>query len=246
MEYEPPPAFAPRKPPVERLLALFEVLLLSGLVSSSVAVLPFSFFGGKAVSALTADVKTVCAFLLLESAVTLMLLAAVLRFHGETIRDLGLRRHRWKRNFVTGLLLVPFLFLVNAGVALGFRKFLPEYYVEKNPLTEIIQSPEQLAFFIVSALIAGGIKEELQRAFILVRFGRYLGGAALGLLVWSLAFGAGHYVQGVQGITVAAIYGFVFGAMYLLSGSLIAPIVAHGAYDAAALLLYWFTAGRFK
>jgi len=246
MEYAPPPVFVSRTPPADRLLALFEVLLLSGLVSSSVAMLPFSFFGGKASSFLTTDAKAICGFLLLESAVTLMLLAAVLRFHGNTIRDLGLRWHRWKKNLVTGLLLVPLLFLINAATAFIFREFLPEYYVEKNPLTEVIRTPGQLAFFIFSALVAGGVKEELQRAFILGRFRRYLGGAGLGLILWSLAFGAGHYVQGVQGITVAAIYGFVFGAVYLLSGSLIAPIVAHGAYDTAALLLYWLTLGQYK
>jgi membrane protease YdiL (CAAX protease family) len=67
----------------------------------------------------------------------------------------------------------------------------------------------------------------------------------LGLIVWSLAFGAGHYVQGVH-ITIATIYGFVFGILYLLRGSLIAPIVAHAAYDTMALLIYWFAAGRFQ
>jgi membrane protease YdiL (CAAX protease family) len=105
---------------------------------------------------------------------------------------------------------------------------------------EIIQTPQQLALFIFSALVAGGIKEELQRAFILNRFRRYLGGAWVGLVIWSLAFGAGHYVQGVQGIVIASLYGFVFGITYILSGSLLAPIVAHSVYDTLALLAYWF------
>ena len=62
----------------------------------------------------------------------------------------------------------------------------------------------------------------------------------MGLILWSLAFGAGHYVQGIQGITIATIYGFLFGVIYLLRGSLTAPIVAHSAYDTMALLAYWF------
>jgi membrane protease YdiL (CAAX protease family) len=61
-----------------------------------------------------------------------------------------------------------------------------------------------------------------------------------------VAFGAGHYVQGIQGVFVATVYGFLFGFLYLISGSLIAPIVAHGAYDTLALLGYWLFTGRFK
>jgi membrane protease YdiL (CAAX protease family) len=149
-------------------------------------------------------------------------------------------------NVVIGLLVVPFLFLINSAVNLLFRVYFPRYYIERNPLTESIGSPQQLLLFVFSALIAGGIKEELQRAFILNRFRRYLGGASVGLVLWSLAFGAGHYVQGAQGITAAALYGLIFGIIYLASGNLIAPIIAHGAYDTLALLGYWFTSGRFK
>ena len=147
---------------------------------------------------------------------------------------------RWKSDFLLGIGLAFLLLVINFGVAFIFQQYLPKYSLQKNPLTEIIQTPQQLALFIFAALIAGGIKEEIQRAFILNRFGRYLGGAGLGLILWSLAFGAGHYVQGVQGITIATIYGFLFGVIYLLRGSLTAPIVAHSAYDTMALLAYWF------
>ncbi len=236
----------PRKPLIERFLALFEVLLLSGLLSSSLAALPLAAFHKKGAELLTNDVKTLSSFLLLETAITIFLLVMVLKVHRETICSLGLQWDRWKQNLLIGLALVPFLFLINDFVAIAFQIYLPKYYTEKNPLTEIIHTPQQLALFVFSALIAGGIKEELQRAFIINRFGRYLGGAAVGLVLWSFAFGAGHYVQGVQGVAIATIYGLIFGITYLASGSLIAPIVAHGAYDAVALLAYWFFSGRFK
>jgi uncharacterized protein len=118
--------------------------------------------------------------------------------------------------------------------------------LETNPLIEIIRTPQQLGLFIFSALIAGGIKEELQRAFILSRFRKYLGGSLAGLILWSLAFGAGHYAQGVQGIVVASIFGFIFGMIYLISGSLVAPIVAHSIYDTLALLGYWYLPSHLK
>lgn len=234
------PLNAPPTRWADRLQAFVEVLLLSGLISSFVAALIFSAFLGRKANDLTTDATIVTAFLLAEAVITLLLLVAVLKAHREPIGSLGLRWDRWKSYLLLGLGLVPFFFAINVVVAFVFRVYLPGYYIEQNPLTETIQTPQHLTLFIISGLIAGGIKEELQRAFILNRFRRYLGGAWLGLVLWSLAFGAAHYVQGVQGITIAALYGLIFGIIYLITGSLIAPIVAHGAYDTLALLAYWF------
>jgi len=239
MEYAPAPAGLPRKSWIDRFQALFEILLLSGLVSGFLAALLLSLFHLQKLESLYKDAKMVAFYLLLESGITFLLLALVFKVHRENLASLGLRWERWRRNLVLGLGLVPVLFIINALVALLFKVYLPQYFLEENPLTEIIQTPQQLALFILSAFVAGGIKEELQRAFIINRFRGYLGGAAAGLVLWSVAFGAGHYIQGLQGIVIAAIYGFLFGAIYLLSGSLIAPIAAHAAYDTVALLAYW-------
>jgi membrane protease YdiL (CAAX protease family) len=230
-----------RTPLAYRLQAFIEVLLMSGLISTYLAALVFSAFHEKRVDLLTTDATTVSLFILLEAVFALIILVVILKSHRETICSLGLQWERWKSYLLLGLGLVPLFFLINALVSFIFRTYLPNYYLEQNPLTEMIQTPQQLTLFIISALVAGGIKEELQRAFILTRFRHYLGGAWLGLVLWSIAFGAAHYVQGVQGITIATLYGFIFGIVYLLSGSLIAPIVAHGAYDTLALLAYWLT-----
>jgi membrane protease YdiL (CAAX protease family) len=246
MEYAPLPANAPHKPLIEKFLALFEVFLLSGLVSGSLAILPFSLFCGKNAGLITKDVRVLSAFLLLETAITFILLLAILKSRGETICDLGLHVDRWKSHLLIGSAIVPFLFLITFAADFVFLTYFPEHHLERNPLTEIITTPQQLALLIFSALIAGGIKEELQRAFILRRFSRYLGGAGLGLVLWSLAFGMGHYVQGPQAIAATAIFGFILGAIYLLRRSLIAPIFAHSAFNTLELLLYWFTAGQFK
>jgi len=234
------PFNAPRTQWADRLQAFIEVVLLSGLISSYLAALIFSVFHGKRVELSTMDATIVSIFILIEAGITILLLVVILNLHRETLWSLGLQWKRWRTYFLLGLGLVPFFFVTNVIVAFVFRAYLPQYYIEANPLTESIQTPQQLTLFILSGLFAGGIKEELQRAFVLTRFRRYLGGAWLGLVLWSLAFGAAHYVQGVQGIVIATLYGFIFGIVYLLSGSLIAPIVAHGAYDTIALLAYWF------
>jgi len=234
------PSQPPPKTWVDRIQALFEVILLAGLVSSLIATLPFA---GKIrdQSGLLADIRVLAGFLLLEAAVTFGLLYLVMKAHGEKLRDFGLSWQHWRSDVLLGLAIVPILFGVNGVINVIFRSYLPQLFQEHNPLAELVRTPQDLTIFVGTALIAGGIKEELQRAFILRRFQSFLGGANLGLIVWSVVFAVGHTIQGWQGVVIAGIYGMVFGVLYLARGTLIAPMVAHGVYDAVALLGYWFT-----
>jgi membrane protease YdiL (CAAX protease family) len=228
-------------PWIDKLLALIEVLLLSGLVSSILASLPFTAFGAKKTQLLLNNANFIAAFVLIEAGITFVLLAVVLKIRQETLPSIGLHWRRWKSQLFIGLASTPFLFLASGAVIFVFKVFLPKYFVELNPLTETIHTPLQLVFFIFAAIVAGGIKEELQRAFILTRFRLHLGGAGLGLILWSLVFGAGHYMQGLQGIVTAVIFGLIFGVIYILNRCILAPIIAHSAYDILALLAYWFS-----
>jgi len=219
---------------------------MSGVVSGVLAIVPFLLFRIKDTALLLKNASFISLYLLIDAGITFLILGAILRARRESLESLGLHWENWKRNILLGLALVPLLFLVNAFVAVFFKVFLPQFYLEKNPLTDSIQTPQQLALFILSALVAGGIREEVQRAFIINRFRGYLGGAGLGLVLWSLAFGLLHSVQHAQGIVVATSLGFSFGLMYLVTGSLVAPIIAHSAYDTLALLAYWFFSSHAK
>jgi membrane protease YdiL (CAAX protease family) len=246
MDFSPLPSEIPRKPWIGRLQAAIEVFLVSGLVSGLIASVPLAVVRIKNTDLLVSNASFLSGYLLLESAITFLILFALMKFHREPAASLGLRWRHWKLNLLIGLAVVPFLFLTNGVVAFLFRAFLPKFYSEHNPLLEGIHTPLQLALLVFSALAAGGIKEEMQRAFILNRFRTYLGGAWIGLLLWSLAFGAGHYAQGVQGMVIASLYGLLFGLLYLLSGSLVAPMTAHAVYDTMAILAFWFFSGSIK
>ncbi|MBZ5494851.1 MAG: CPBP family intramembrane metalloprotease [Acidobacteriia bacterium] len=238
------PHSAPSKSWVDRIQALFEVLLLAGLVSGLLAELPFAV-SALGLERLLGNIRLMSAYLLLEAAISFLFLFLVMRAHGETLQGFGLSWVRWRSNVLIGLAIVPVLFVLNIVVSTIFQAFFPQYFQERNPLMELIRSPQDLIILIGTALIAGGVKEELQRAFILRRFQVYLGGANLGLILWSVAFGLGHSLQGTQGMFVAGLFGMIFGIVYLARNSLVAPIVAHGAYDTIALLGYWmFTAHK--
>jgi uncharacterized protein len=238
MEESPPVEVAPRSSWLDRAQALLEILLVSGLVSSFFAALPFSLRKGG--PALQHDARLIAAFILLEASITLVFMVALLKAHGEGFSDLGLNGRRWGANALIGLAILPAFFLTNALVSELFRRFLPGFYIDRNPLIDLIRTPRDLALFLLSGIAAGGIKEELQRAFILTRFRQHLGGAWLGLALWSVAFAAGHYLQGFQGVVIAGVLGLLFGILYLVRQSVVAPIVSHAAYDTIVLIGYWF------
>ncbi|HVB37643.1 MAG TPA: CPBP family intramembrane glutamic endopeptidase, partial [Vicinamibacterales bacterium] len=79
--------------------------------------------------------------------------------------------------------------------------------------------------------IAGGLREEIQRAFILRRFERYLGGPTVGIIVSSIGFGAGHIVQGWDAVVTTAALGAFWGVVYLRRRSIAAPVVSHAGFD---------------
>ena len=51
-------------------------------------------------------------------------------------------------------------------------------------------------------IVAGGVREELQRAFLLHRFRIDLGQPWMGVFITSLAFGMGHTLQGLDAAIV--------------------------------------------
>ena len=85
-------------------------------------------------------------------------------------------------------------------------------------------------------VVAGGIREEVQRAFLLHRFSQSLGGPLVGLVVASAAFGLGHRLQGNDVAVATGALGFYWGVIYLWRGSAVAPVVSHSGFDLIQLL----------
>ena len=81
------------------------------------------------------------------------------------------------------------------------------------------------------AVLAGGVREEIQRAFILHRFEQRLGGALVGVLAFGVVFGAGHYVQGWSVVIITALLGMLWSVVYLVRRSVVAPMVSHASFN---------------
>ncbi len=222
---------------VRRAEAFFEVLV-AGFGGWLLVMLTISLMGLQDSEILSSPVGLAGA-LIAEATITLLLIRflEISSFSGDGGVFALLR---WSpAELLIGLASVPFLFLAVIFSGLAFELTFPQYASEGNPLLEKINTMLDLAVFIIAGVYAGGIKEEVQRGFILLRFEKHLGGIAAGLVLWSLVFGLGHYEQGWSSAFSAGVLGLIFGCIFLWKRNLLTAISVHAVYDVAVLLFYW-------
>jgi membrane protease YdiL (CAAX protease family) len=222
----------------ERAGALLEVLLCSGvptqlLIGQVLALGGWSPFTRAGVP----QAGPLFALALIDTLVLLALIAALQRARGETMGGLLLGGRSIRREAWFGVALVPALFLAVGVTVLTLRQLFPWLHnVPANPFEQLIRTPRDAGLFSIVAIVAGGLREEVQRAFLLRRFSTHLGGPTVGLAVVSVAFGAGHIVQGFDAAVATGMLGFVWGLMYLRRGSAVGPIVSHALYNGTQVL----------
>jgi len=103
--------------------------------------------------------------------------------------------------------------------------------VPTNPMQNFVRTPRDAAAFAVIAVVAGGLREEVQRAFLLRRFERWLGGGRVGVIVTSVAFGLGHKIQGLDAAVATSLLGGFWAFIYLRRRSVVAPVVSHSGFN---------------
>ena len=165
---------------------------------------------------------------------TLLLVALVftlLTFGGESPRDVLLGRRPILGELVRGLWLVPWALVIVAVAAVIIAKWAPGLVPAENPFAGLASSRAGLILFALTAIVAGGVREEIQRAFILHRFEQRLGGAIVGVVTFGIVFGLGHYVQGWSGVIITGLLGTFWSVVYLMRRSVVAPMVSHAAFN---------------
>jgi membrane protease YdiL (CAAX protease family) len=173
------------------------------------------------------------AWLSLVDAVMLVGLCLVfLRARGERPRTVLLGARSPFAEAGVGLLFVPVAFALVIFIASAIERFAPWLRSpEGNPLEALMKNPARIVVFACVAMLAGGIREEVQRAFVLHRFEQHLGGAALGLVLFSAVFGLGHVIQGWDATILTGVLGAFWGIVYLRRRSIVAPAVCHALFN---------------
>jgi membrane protease YdiL (CAAX protease family) len=172
-----------------------------------------------------------------DTALLIALMVGLMLIQGENPALLWTGRRPIRREVIIGVMLIPICFAAVVVLLNLLQLIAPSLHnVEQNPLEHLAQTPRQAAVFGLVAILAGGVREELQRAFLLDRFERYLGGATVGLLVISVAFGLGHIVQGWDAVITTGVLGAFWALVYLRRRSSVAPVLSHAGFDALEIL----------
>ncbi len=242
----PGPILETPAPAAGRGRALVEVLLCSGYVTQLLIVGALAAVG---IVPLGPDQQLSPRFVFLVSAIdTVLLLSLIvllLHWNAEHPIDIFLRRGPVASEAVVGVALTPLVFVLVIAVQIAVHQLVPSLRnVPVNPFRALLGSPAQLAAFIVLVLVAGGVREELQRAFLLHRFEQHLGGAKIGLLVTSLAFGLGHTLQGWDAAVVTGLLGAFWGIVYLWRRSVVATVISHSLFNVGEVLIAFVALSR--
>lgn len=232
----------PRLPirPADRVVALMEVILCSDYPTQLALAATFQILGfNQRDAAGRLSVAYVAALSLADAVLLIGLILLFLRSHGERPRDVFLGNRRIADEAKAG---VPMSFIA-LGIAFSaillIQQFAPWLRMEEqNPLQDLLQTPASVAVMAVVLVVAGGIREEIQRAFLLRRFEQWLGGPTVGVVVASIGFGAGHLIQGVDVAIITGLLGAFWAVIYLRRRSIVAPVVSHSGFNLLQLGQY--------
>ena len=224
----------------ERAAALLEVFLCSGYPTQLTLIVLMSSAGmalRTPSGALTPNFIFVLS--LLDALVVVALVSFFIRARGERVRDVLLGQRPFLREALLGVLLVPIVFLVVLLLLAIVITVVPRLHnVPHNPLEAMVQTPRDALIFSIVVMVAGGVREEIQRGFIVHRFDQHLGGGAVGVLVYSVAFGLGHVEQGWDAAVATGCLGALWGMLYLIRRSIVAPMVSHAGFNLLQLIKF--------
>lgn len=134
---------------------------------------------------------------------------------------------------LVGLLIPAFGARLSSKVAAAFEKRLA-------PMNFFLpRTGEERGWFALVSISAGICEEILFRGFLTQYFEAkpYQFSLLVALLLSCLFFGTGHLYQGISGVVITAVLGFVYANLFLLTGSLLLPMVVHAVTDLRLLLI---------
>jgi membrane protease YdiL (CAAX protease family) len=241
---EPAPASAaPAPPEPSPWRAWGEIVLCSGYPTQLLLALLLQASG---IQPMRADGSLsgsfVFALSLLDTVLLLTLIFWLMTRRGERPRAVFFGDRPVAPEVGVGFLSLPLIVTIVIVLMMTIRVVAPSLHnVPDNPLEGLLGSQTGLLAFLFVVIVAGGLREELQRAFLLHRFRTDLGSAGIGVVVTSMAFGLGHTLQGWDAAIVTGVLGATWGVIYLVRRSAIAPIVSHSLFNSGELLRAFFT-----
>ncbi len=165
----------------------------------------------------------------------------LIRFRGETLADIGLKRPRsWWGTVIAAVLLAAVIFaLIYLSERMGFRRDLSRFKAVQGNI-------ELASYAVLYALIGAGFYEEfIFRGFLFQGLAMLFGGSRtawiIACMVQGILFGLVHSYQNPLGIAITSALGMAMGFIVLASGrNLWLVIIGHGLFDASRFVLFYF------
>jgi len=169
-----------------------------------------------------------------------------LRLRGLRWKNIGLKIYRsWARTLALGLLFGALMEALELFVTQPLLVRWLHHFPDLSDFNDMIGNSKLLLIYIALAWTLAAFGEEMVwRGYLMNRVADLFRGAPatwiLSLIVTSVAFGFGHFDQGVTGWIENTINGLLLGGLYLYFGrSLAVPIVAHGITDTIDLIIIY-------
>jgi membrane protease YdiL (CAAX protease family) len=224
--------------PIPRWFAVVQAIAVSGVPTGLVVALAVILttnmapFEGDGLS-----LEFLSTVTLLDTALIALLIRVFLELSGEDSRSVFLGRRPVLGEVLRGVALVPVMFAAVTGIVLGLRAVAPWLHTVKvSPLEQYMRSPLDASIFLIVVVLGGGVREELQRAFILHRFDQCLGGVKVGLVVFSVVFGLLHVDQGGDVAIAVGSLGLFWGLLYVKRRSAVMSMTNHAGFNALQVL----------
>lgn len=224
--------------PPHWILALMQAIAVCGIPTQVFVAAGLILVAGMApLSTEGLSLEFIATVSFLDTALVAILIRVFLLLSRETSRDVYLGRRPVLGEIGRGLALVPVTFLLVVALVSAVRAVAPWLHnVKVSPLEAFMRNPLDAAIFLVVVVLAGGVREELQRGFILHRFGQRLGGMWVGNLTFGLAFGLLHFDQGWDVALVIGLLGLAWGWFFIRRGSVLVSVANHAGFNAAQVL----------
>ena len=241
-ELQPDAATTP--PFAARVVALIEVLICSDFLTQIALGGTLRALGYQPLVGGELNIRYVVMLSIGDALLLIALILVMLRAHGERPREVLFGSRRVIMEIGLGAALIFVALGLGVALLLSMRYLTPWLHtVPDNPLAVLLRSPRDAWLFALVVLVAGGVREEIQRAFLLHRFSVWLGGPVVGVVVTSIAFGAGHLMQGKDAAIATGVLGAFWGIVYLRRRSAVAPMVSHAGFDLLQIAQF-LVAGR--
>ncbi len=231
----------PGPPPLTRRRAIGEAVLCSSYPTQILAAALLAVLGLRGLAADgSLNAPFIIAVSMLDATLVVALIVYFLRRRSESLREVMLgTAPRWREASFGVALVVPVTFGV-AALIMAVRALWPSLQnVPQNPMTAMMADPKLVVAFAVVVVLAGGVREEMQRAFQLHRLTPGVLPPAAALLLTSIAFGLGHTVQGRDVAIATFALGMLWGAMWLRRRSIVAATVCHALFNLGQVLAAW-------